>query len=66
MQRDINAPYASVHPPAKFTRIETNQAFRQIPTEAFITAAKATKRQITPAVLAKYERWKLENGIQHL
>ncbi|KAF8916979.1 AAA family ATPase [Mucidula mucida] len=37
-----------------------------IPTEAFITAAKATKRQITPAVLAKYERWKLENGIQHL
>ncbi|KAF9005294.1 AAA-domain-containing protein, partial [Hymenopellis radicata] len=48
MQRDINAPYAS------------------IPTEAFITAAKATKRQITPAVLAKYERWKLENGIQHL
>lgn len=40
--------------------------FTQIPNEAFISAAKAMKRQITPLVLAKYQRWKIDNGVQEL
>jgi hypothetical protein len=30
----------------------------QVPHEAFVAASKALKRQITPAVLQKFEKWK--------
>ncbi|KAG2010516.1 AAA family ATPase [Coprinopsis cinerea AmutBmut pab1-1] len=34
--------------------------------EAFVNAAKSTKRQITPAVLAKFARWREESEIRQL
>ncbi|KAL6299444.1 AAA family ATPase [Sparassis latifolia] len=33
-----------------------------VPYEAFVSAARAIKRQITPDVVAKYERWRHQNG----
>jgi hypothetical protein len=33
----------------------------QVPQEAFVTASKALKKQITPAVLQKFEKWKGSN-----
>lgn len=36
--------------------------FHQVPQEAFVQAASKVSRQITPEVLAGYERWKRSSG----
>ncbi|KAI0260648.1 AAA family ATPase [Gloeopeniophorella convolvens] len=40
---------------------DINAAF--VPRHAFIAAAKAVKRQITPEMLQKFERWRDEHGV---
>jgi len=34
-----------------------------VPQRAFVTAAKALKRQITPEMLKRFERWRDEYGV---
>jgi AAA family ATPase len=35
----------------------------KVPQRAFVAAAKALKRQITPEILQKFERWRNEYGV---
>ncbi|KAK7461902.1 AAA+-type ATPase [Stygiomarasmius scandens] len=37
-----------------------------VPQEAFLNAAKSMQRQITPAMLQKYERWKIQSGLHQM
>ncbi|OSX57094.1 hypothetical protein POSPLADRAFT_1061796 [Postia placenta MAD-698-R-SB12] len=34
-----------------------------VPSDAFVSAARALKKQITPEVVARYERWRDQNGV---
>lgn len=38
----------------------------QVPQEAFVAAAQTIKRQITPAVLQKFTRWRDGNAPRQL
>ncbi|KIY65496.1 AAA family ATPase [Cylindrobasidium torrendii FP15055 ss-10] len=49
---------------AALLTMQENMDAASIPQHAFVTAAKSIKRQITPAVLAKYERWRIQSGVQ--
>lgn len=40
-----------------------NTAIDQVPYDAFVCAARAMKKQITPDVIAKYERWRDHEGM---
>jgi hypothetical protein len=60
MQRDINAPNVSRR--ISFQN-QTSEVVSQVPHDAFVTAAKAMKRQITPNVIRKFEKWREDNGI---
>ncbi|KAK0201465.1 AAA family ATPase [Desarmillaria ectypa] len=51
---------------AALLTMQDNMDAPWIPNDAFITAAKAMKRQITPPMLAKYEEWKMDNGLRNV
>jgi len=36
---------------------------QQVTQDTFVNAAKVMKRQITPAIAKKYERWSSEHGV---
>jgi AAA family ATPase len=60
MREDINSPYVSS---AFLHGYQLNLSNLQVPQRAFIAAAKALKRQITPEMLQKFERWRDEYGV---
>jgi hypothetical protein len=47
-------------------RFDFNIRKFQVPQGAFIGAAKALKRQITPEMLRRFERWTYEYGVSTL
>ncbi|KAG7444103.1 AAA-domain-containing protein [Guyanagaster necrorhizus] len=60
------AEIAALCQEAALLTMQDNMDAPWIPKDAFITAAKAMKRQITPTMLAKYEKWKIDNGLRNL
>ncbi|KAK0430724.1 AAA family ATPase [Armillaria borealis] len=51
---------------AALLTMQDNMNAPWVTNDAFITAAKAMKRQITPTILAKYEKWRIDNGLRNL
>ena len=47
-------------------RLDFNLRNLKVSQDAFVAAAKALKRQITPEMLRKFERWKNEYGVSIL
>ncbi|KAL0574315.1 AAA+-type ATPase [Marasmius crinis-equi] len=35
-----------------------------VPHQAFVTAAKSIQRQITPAMIQKFQSWRIQSGLQ--
>ncbi|PPR06044.1 hypothetical protein CVT26_007490 [Gymnopilus dilepis] len=64
MQQNMDAPHASIF--SCVNRFETHMFFSQVPHEAFTTAARSVKRQITPVVLQKFARWRDETDARQL
>jgi len=64
MQQDMNAPQVRLTSlvSAAVCGSRNFECHKQVPHKAFITAAKAMKGQITPAVLQKFERWREASG----
>lgn len=51
---------------AALLTMQDNMNAPWVTNDAFITAAKAIKRQITPTILGKYEKWRIDNGLRNL
>jgi len=66
MQQDMNAPQVRLSwlVSAAVCGSRNFECHKQVPHKAFIAAAKAMKRQITPAVLQKFERWREASGVR--
>ena len=44
-------------------QLTNNNVFPQIPHHAFFEAAKGIRKQITPDVIANFQRWRDANGV---
>ncbi|KAK0244621.1 AAA family ATPase [Armillaria nabsnona] len=60
------AEIAALCQEAALLTMQDNMNAPWVTNDAFITAAKAMKRQITPTILAKYEKWRIGNGLRNL
>jgi hypothetical protein len=60
MQIDITSP--CVGDALSSSMYNANGVIFQVSQEAFLQAAKNVRKQITPAVIAQYERWRDGNG----
>lgn len=60
------AEIAALCQEAALLTMQDNMNAPWVTNDAFITAAKAVKRQITPTMLAKYEKWRIDNGLRNL
>ncbi|KAK0183804.1 AAA family ATPase [Armillaria mellea] len=60
------AEIAALCQEAALLTMQDNMNAPWVTNDAFITAAKAVKRQITPTILAKYEKWRIDNGLRNL